>query len=483
MPSPTTRSRLVRQGLLAALLLGSGPTLPAQADEFSSLRQRDYTQIDQHALAAGDQATRTLDGLVAYLVETARDDADKARAIFRWITENIEYDAAGFFSGQYGDLSAEGVLKRRKAVCSGYAELFSRMAKLAGLEVISIRGYVKDVLHQNGEPFADTNHDWSAVRLAGQWYLLEPTWGAGGLDDTGQFKKHFSERYFLVDPGQLAYTHFAADPRWHVADTPSLAVFNAQIRPYEAYHRYGVEARETRQQLTAQCASQTLTFNTPGNVYLRASLERDGHVLSQQALLQRHGNDNQLLVAAPAAGNYTLRLYAKEANAPGHVFEQVVHYTLQFPAGSAFQFPVDYVTFREHGGTLQTPLAGTLSLGALTHFSLDLPGAVEIAVARDAEHWIKLDKRGDHFEGDVEIAGATTVYAKFDDTAPDHLAVLSYSAVTEPVTQACNWPATRARRRPPRAERNVQALTRRCKAASASSTLMSPTSSVSFCSS
>jgi hypothetical protein len=35
----------------------------------------------------------------------------------RWVTRHIDYDVSGFLSGNYGDFTPEGVLRRRVSVC------------------------------------------------------------------------------------------------------------------------------------------------------------------------------------------------------------------------------------------------------------------------------------------------------------------------------------------------------------------------------
>ena len=63
------------------------------------------------------------------------------------------------------------MLRRRKAVCSGYAALFEHLAREAGLEAVTIRGHSKGFMagtHQDSE----LNHAWNAVKIEGQWRLL-----------------------------------------------------------------------------------------------------------------------------------------------------------------------------------------------------------------------------------------------------------------------------------------------------------------------
>ena len=115
--------------VVAASAMLSGPAGAA------ALGTRDYTPVDRHALAAPAAAERSLDSLAAWLGGApARDEAERARAIYRWITDRIAYDAGAYFSGRFRNTqrAPEDVLRQRRAVCDGYAGLFEALARRVG---------------------------------------------------------------------------------------------------------------------------------------------------------------------------------------------------------------------------------------------------------------------------------------------------------------------------------------------------------------
>lgn len=181
-----------------------------------------YAQLDAHALAAPKAAESSVESLASYLIQPARTDAEKARVIFTWMADRISYDLDAFHGKKpFPDMSAEGVLATRSSICEGYANLFQRLASLAKLEVASIRGFAKGY----GAPVAQVtvpDHAWNAVRVDGQWRLLDSTWGAGHVAD-GKFKKAFNELYFLASPEHLMFTHFPEDPAWQLQSTGRLS--------------------------------------------------------------------------------------------------------------------------------------------------------------------------------------------------------------------------------------------------------------------
>ena len=112
-------------------------------NDFNATLNYSYEEIDRHALNAPSSAEATVESLAAYLIEPAKNDREKARAIFRWITENIDYNVEVFFKGGSGATNSEDVLKSRKSVCYGYSDLFLSLAREAGLEAVRISGYGK----------------------------------------------------------------------------------------------------------------------------------------------------------------------------------------------------------------------------------------------------------------------------------------------------------------------------------------------------
>src|SRR3990172_7525534 len=195
----------------------SAPVGDDSADIKSVVSEK-YSHIRQHVDKAGSEAEQSVEGLAQYLVKSAKPDEEKAYAVFYWLTQNIVYDTQGYFTGDYGNLTPEGVLQSRKAVCSGYSRLFKGLAEKVGLEVVEITGQAKGYEFTfDGKLGA---HAWNAVKLKGQWKLVDATWGAGFLSEGGQFIKQFDEFYFLSSPEHLIYSHLPNDSKWQLIKKP-----------------------------------------------------------------------------------------------------------------------------------------------------------------------------------------------------------------------------------------------------------------------
>jgi len=146
---------------------------------------------------AADQSE--LGVLARSLMQNASTDREKAYAIFNWIHANIYYDNATKWQRRYGnsgaDQSPEGVLKSKKAVCAGMANLYAALAGKMGLQSVVIGG-IASGMHQEA-------HAWNAVMVDGKWELLDLT-----------------RHTFLAPPQEFIARHFPNDPRWQLLDKP-----------------------------------------------------------------------------------------------------------------------------------------------------------------------------------------------------------------------------------------------------------------------
>jgi hypothetical protein len=200
---PTPRISLLLAAAVATLLAA-----PLAA-------QRPWShRADSIALHTPEAATSTVASLAAHLTGGLATEREKARAIYRWLTENVEYDAVSYFRGRLfvPDQRPEAVLRRRRAVCEGYGLLFVELARRAGLEASYVTGRAQ--LLSDGQRFT-ADHGWNAVKVDGEWKLMDATFGAGDLVGR-DFRKRFRDFYFEAPPEKLIFSHLPDDGRWQL---------------------------------------------------------------------------------------------------------------------------------------------------------------------------------------------------------------------------------------------------------------------------
>jgi hypothetical protein len=377
---------------------------------------REFSAIDAHALAAPASAAGSIPALAAYLIEPARDDRERARAVFRWIVGNIAYDPA--LRDQTP--SAAAVLKRRRGVCSGYAALFKALAEAAGLEAEVIRGHSKGAGYRPGRrPDAASDHAWNAVRIKGKWGLVDCTWAAGSLDDAGRLVPHFTDHYFLTPPDIFADDHFPDDPRWQLLSPPMpREEYLRRVQRRPAFFEHGLHSLSTDSVRIATDRSASLTIGAPEHTMVTACLFRDGRELdTRYTFAQREADGYAIRALLPGKGEYLLRIYAADKSLPDGGLDWALAYEIKATRGSGGkQFPKAYGAFLVHDCRLDTPLAGILPARATVSFSMAVPGAQDVVVMTDGAAERLACQGGSLFAGAVRVAeGEVTVLARFAD--------------------------------------------------------------------
>ena len=143
---------------------------------------------------------------------------ERAWLIYKWITENIEYDLEGLNAYSY-DISEEATIKRGKTISSGYAKLYKKLSDNLELTSERIEGFSKvynfnfDEIIENIEE--SEKHDWNAVQIDNEWFLLDTTWGSGYIKDE-KFIKQYNPYYFFTPPQEFVRGHLPFESKWQL---------------------------------------------------------------------------------------------------------------------------------------------------------------------------------------------------------------------------------------------------------------------------
>ncbi len=279
-----------------------------------------YPDLDAHVKATPPEAEKSVASLAAFLVGPARSERERAWVIFRWVADNVDYDVEGFRAGEYGDLSADKVLRSRSAVCDGYSNLFDALAAAVGLESVHVSGYAKGTGYSVGRSFAAPNHAWNAVRVEGRWELVDCTWAAGSLGENGRYEKSFEPYYFMPPPEELLFTHLPLEPRWQLAAAP-ITMEQFLERPFvkTAYFTCGLRLPAAcRATLREPGPLMELRLTAPEGTSVIGELRlNDERVAGHRVEVVREGERVIARALFPGAGTYTLRLFATKGPAWG----------------------------------------------------------------------------------------------------------------------------------------------------------------------
>ena len=176
-----------------------------------------FVLIDTKMAKIPKSSTKNKKSIADYIATNFKSDNEKLRAAFFWVASNISYDVANMENIEFSDTSEQKIdktLTTRKGVCIHYAELFNAIVSQLGFESEIIEGYTK----QFGK-VAALSHAWCAVKSEGKWWLFDPTWGAGSVNN-GVFTKKLNNFYFKTPPKGMLETHMPFDYLWQLSRYP-----------------------------------------------------------------------------------------------------------------------------------------------------------------------------------------------------------------------------------------------------------------------
>jgi hypothetical protein len=198
--------------------------------------QLDFSKADSIG-AHFDEHFLDLPDLARKLTMSLPTEAEKARTLFIWVAHHIAFDvekfenppALGRFvaknekelhrqNQQHIERNVQHTLRYRKGICQDYSQLYKALCRAVGLECLIISGHTRDFF----KPYRASHfapHTWNAVKIGGQWQLLDVTWGAGYVMN-GRFVRQVSPGYFMTPPAWFAQSHLPNLVDWQLLDAP-----------------------------------------------------------------------------------------------------------------------------------------------------------------------------------------------------------------------------------------------------------------------
>lgn len=240
---------------------------------------------DKMALEIPVASTNSTHSISAYAMSHYTSDSDRIRALFVWVANNIDYDVAKLTQPPptTPPLPAD-VLTTRKALCQGYADLFITLCHECNIPAIFVGGYTK---FSTGT-VSDLAHAWVAAPIGERWFLFDPTWAAGTVENN-RFTRSYSDRYYKVPPEQMIKDHMPFDPMYQFLNFP--------VR-YDAFNN----------NLPEIAGAKKIYFNYADTIAQYNKLDSLGRLISFANRINSNGEKNRLV-------NEALRILNKNQNA------------------------------------------------------------------------------------------------------------------------------------------------------------------------
>ncbi len=166
------------------------------------------------------------------IVSGCTTDAQKLKAIYNWVTENIYYNY-GMLDGSYTrKVSAYETYSSRNSVCEGYANLTAAFCHAVGIPCRVVVGFAtgvgasetvpavwarykqycsdKNLTSFTNDIIPYANHAWNEAFINGRWVILDTTWGSNNdyyPDSYGRITGVRNDDYYDPDLEWFSETH------------------------------------------------------------------------------------------------------------------------------------------------------------------------------------------------------------------------------------------------------------------------------------
>ncbi len=157
--------------------------------------QGTYTKTSAEVRLLKQQIEQRLSQCLAGVPESG-DEYDIVKYLYEYLINSTEYDKSAADNQNICSVFLNG-----RSVCQGYAEAFQYMLQNMGIQAFVVTGFT------NSE-----RHAWNLVRVNGEYYYIDPTWGDASYTLEGEAADSVSVPpinfdYFLVTTDELTRTH------------------------------------------------------------------------------------------------------------------------------------------------------------------------------------------------------------------------------------------------------------------------------------
>ena len=240
------------------------------------------------------ETTVPIDSLAFSISKNANTDLEKIESFYQFVTREIAYDHEAYQNGRRRiNQSNADVLRRKKAVCWGYAQLITELCTHVQIPCYTITGYAKDSPLPR-RAFEKANHAWNAVKIDESWFLLDATWGRSLLAGENIFSLEYGIDYFLSDPTLFIKSHFPLMPMWQLLECPvSYRDFlsnidTGQTEPCRFSFVDSIQAFQNLDYLDQQLKIMTTAYHLNNTKTNRAQI---GHALVDLAIAKKEKGD------------------------------------------------------------------------------------------------------------------------------------------------------------------------------------------------
>ena len=187
-----------------------------------SLNEEMYSQVMSIINGIGNNDKGTLTQFCEYLKSKGSNlkEEQKVYLAYYWITKNIDYgEPEGLSSEQVRD--PDIFFPHKETVCTGFARLIRRLLVAMNYNEDNIKnivGYSKGNGYEVTVKPEKIDHEWNAVKINGNWCLLDATWDIENLDSLDNLNNNYY--YLCTQPECFVRDHLAENNTEQFLDNP-----------------------------------------------------------------------------------------------------------------------------------------------------------------------------------------------------------------------------------------------------------------------
>ena len=349
------------------------------------------------------------------------NEESQAFLVYCWVTKNISY-----YIGPRPDNTPLGALQKRITQCSGYARLFKQLLKIFNIKSILVHG-IGRTYNLSPKPNKE-NHEWNAIKLNGEYYLCEVTWGAGKVENN-KFVRSYNTFYFCCPPEIFINTHLPLSDltHWTLLDKKiSQEEFENLLYKDKFFYFYGFNDIKPREGVVKLNNNNTEVIITNNNqiknlrlsckVYFEHKLmenisciEKNNNYFSVNLIFNKKGNYNVLYFTTDKEGTVNSDLIARQQ----FVITNNSKDLKTFPAIFNFKDEISIIEPKYNN----LPKNREISFKFISNEIYDMG----VVIDKKCTHLKKVDNI---FEGKFTIKGEEILVGKFDIDNPGNLKVM-----------------------------------------------------------
>jgi|GEM_PF-1849963 len=169
---------------------------------------------------------KSIQSVAQYIAQQEPEPYLQIKALHDYVINRVTYDKDVLKTGIRPAQDAQSVFITHKAVCEGYANLFLALGRAIGIDVVFVGGRIRpdlasiELIPENlrliHSDYDWTLHAWNAVKVRGNWQLVDTTWD----DSKSENPAFYSADYLMPPPQVMIISHLPENQAWQLLRSP-----------------------------------------------------------------------------------------------------------------------------------------------------------------------------------------------------------------------------------------------------------------------